>query len=298
MNDIADKKRLRWAANALIEELRQSIRGTQARINQRFTVEPSETYGWLVVLGRLKNSSSRLELWLDRYTKSKERHFWFGFYSRKSENIRGLIRHSPEYLRPKLVLSKSNVEISDRHNWQLKQQLNRKEFNRPVYERYSTSHYYYYGQFDSSSMVSSDSARLVVRRAAAFLEEVLRAQPRTEKNDQDRNVYPRLENRKVVRLHISRERSSALAEYCKSRDRYRCQVCKMTFEDIYGSIGADFAEAHHLVPLSRLKKRTMSSPDDLITVCSNCHRMLHKLDGKRDDINKLKKLLRGRASHR
>jgi len=45
MSDIVDKKQLRWVANALMEELRQGIRGTQSHISPRFTVVPSETYG-------------------------------------------------------------------------------------------------------------------------------------------------------------------------------------------------------------------------------------------------------------
>lgn len=291
MSDDTDKKRLHKVAKALIDELHQVTRGTRANICKRLSVERSDTYGWLVVLGRLNHSSSRVELWLDRYTRAKERHFWFGFYSRKSTNIEQIIRHVPEYLKPKLKLSENEVEKKVDHNWQLKLQLKRKGFNRPIREQYSKSSYFYYGQFCSNSPLSNDSTRIVVRRAAAFLEEVLRAQPRTEKNDQDRNVYPRLENRKMVRLHMSRERSSALAEYCKSRDGYRCQVCKMKFEEVYGAIGANFAEAHHLVPLSHIKKKVSSLPDDLITVCSNCHRMLHQLDGKRDDIKNLRKRL-------
>ena len=36
----------------------------------------------------------------------------------------------------------------------------------------------------------------------------------------------------------------------------------------------------------------MTHPMDLVTVCGNCHRMLHRMDGKPDDIAKLKAIIR------
>lgn len=52
-----------------------------------------------------------------------------------------------------------------------------------------------------------------------------------------------------------------------------------------------FAEAHHIVPLVQLDGAQSVSVDDLITVCANCHRMLHKLQGEPEDIEELKVML-------
>ena len=38
----------------------------------------------------------------------------------------------------------------------------------------------------------------------------------------------------------------------------------MTFEEIYGEFGKEFAEAHHIIPLSKLRGRVERSPDDSV----------------------------------
>jgi len=131
-----------------------------------------------------------------------------------------------------------------------------------------------------------------VHRAAAFFEEILKHGKKKVINGGDNGDYTKVENRRVVRRHLARERSGFLAEKCKDRDKYRCQVCRMTFEEIYGHIGRDFAEAHHKIPLAKIGKKIDSSLDNLITVCSNCHRMLHQMKGEADDVKRLKRMLR------
>lgn len=185
-------------------------------------------------------------------------------------------------------------QVGDKEVWLLEAPLKAGEYNRPIFEKYDFDKLYYFGKFDPASENDKKSLRLVVRRAVAFFEDVGRTQPESKTADRDQTVYPRWENRRVVRQHISRERDSALAEERKIQDGYCCQICKMTFSKVYGDIGKEFAEAHHVVPLSRLKKEVQSSLADLITVCSNCHRMLHKLDGGMSDVPRLKRMLRKR----
>ena len=61
-----------------------------------------------------------------------------------------------------------------------------------------------------------------------------------------------------------------------------CYVCDFNFENTYGEIGKDFIEVHHRVPLYSKDEVVNVNPEtDLICVCSNCHRMLHR---KRDCI--------------
>lgn len=57
-----------------------------------------------------------------------------------------------------------------------------------------------------------------------------------------------------------------------------CKICSFNFGKVYGEWGADWAEVHHLKPLSKNKgeQRETNIHEDLIVVCSNCHRMLHK----------------------
>ncbi|WP_335479085.1 HNH endonuclease [Gottfriedia acidiceleris] len=72
-----------------------------------------------------------------------------------------------------------------------------------------------------------------------------------------------------------------------------CKVCKFNFEDVYGEHGKDFIEVHHLKPLSTLDEAVEIDPEnDLVPVCSNCHRMLHRKREKVLTIEELKSLLR------
>jgi 5-methylcytosine-specific restriction protein A len=49
----------------------------------------------------------------------------------------------------------------------------------------------------------------------------------------------------------------------------------MSFEEVYGSIGAGFIHVHHRYPIYLRKERYRLDPRrDLVPVCPNCHAML------------------------
>jgi len=50
---------------------------------------------------------------------------------------------------------------------------------------------------------------------------------------------------------------------------------------MYGSFGVDFIEMHHEEPLSLSRGPTPRRLTDLVPVCSNCHRILHR---RRDEV--------------
>ncbi len=61
-----------------------------------------------------------------------------------------------------------------------------------------------------------------------------------------------------------------------------CCICKFDFELHYGSRGMGFIEIHHTKPLSSLSAKIVVDPhNDLVPVCSNCHRMIHR---RKDDV--------------
>ncbi|MBC1899537.1 HNH endonuclease [Listeria seeligeri] len=67
-----------------------------------------------------------------------------------------------------------------------------------------------------------------------------------------------------------------------------CKVCRFNFEDYYGELGRDFIEIHHLKPLSSSEEEIEVNPaTDLVPVCSNCHRMIHR---KKDEIVSIEEL--------
>lgn len=61
-----------------------------------------------------------------------------------------------------------------------------------------------------------------------------------------------------------------------------CQVCGFNFEEVYGDRGSGYIEVHHKTPLSDIAGPSETDPKtDLVILCSNCHRMIHRV---RDDV--------------
>lgn len=90
-----------------------------------------------------------------------------------------------------------------------------------------------------------------------------------------------LEGKEKYRLHLSKERNKTLITFAKRKyfekeNKLNCQVCDFSFEETYGEIGKEFIEAHHIYPISELTEETITRIEDIVFVCSNCHRMLHR----------------------
>lgn len=87
-----------------------------------------------------------------------------------------------------------------------------------------------------------------------------------------------------VKMRISKviERNSKLRQIALEIHGYKCQVCNFDFEEKYGIWGANFAEVHHIKPLSEFKgNKTETNPKtDLAVLCANCHRMIHRASSR------------------
>jgi hypothetical protein len=57
----------------------------------------------------------------------------------------------------------------------------------------------------------------------------------------------------------------------------RCEACGFDFETAYGDLGRGFMECHHLMPLSTKEGEAETNLADLSLLCSNCHRMIHRI---------------------
>lgn len=70
----------------------------------------------------------------------------------------------------------------------------------------------------------------------------------------------------------------------------KCQICGFDFEQVYGERGKGFIEVHHIHPLYESQEEVVIDPkEDLICVCSNCHRMFHRKKDKVPTPEELKK---------
>lgn len=107
---------------------------------------------------------------------------------------------------------------------------------------------------------------------------------------------PFFEGSVSIRQHKQRERNRKVVREAKRLFKQKnghlyCQICGIDFEKTYGSIGKDFIEAHHNMPLAADNKEHEVKAEDFTMVCSNCHSMLHKVvDGKSPTKEQLRKL--------
>lgn len=106
------------------------------------------------------------------------------------------------------------------------------------------------------------------------------------------------EGRKKISLHYVRERDPAAIrkykeQYQRENKDLPCQVCGFSFGSRY-SCGAGYIEAHHRVPLSEVDEHegTATTYEDIVFVCANCHKMLHRpFDGRYLSVEALINLL-------
>lgn len=100
------------------------------------------------------------------------------------------------------------------------------------------------------------------------------------------------------RVHQVRERDAGLtkrkkAAAMKATGKLQCEVCDLVFSEMYGDVGDDFIECHHINPLAEESGIVNTTLEDLALVCSNCHRMIHR--GKpMYSIDELREIVQGR----
>ncbi|WP_223701703.1 HNH endonuclease [Sutcliffiella deserti] len=71
-----------------------------------------------------------------------------------------------------------------------------------------------------------------------------------------------------------------------------CIACGFNFEKVYGERGKNYIEVHHVTPLSTIGEEVIVDPnEDLVPVCSNCHRMIHREKDYVLTIQELKALI-------
>jgi predicted HNH restriction endonuclease len=89
----------------------------------------------------------------------------------------------------------------------------------------------------------------------------------------------------IVRTKVykrsSKLRRQAIDYYTTSDNRIKCKVCSFDFEEFYGKLGHGFIEIHHQKPVFQFdgddEQRTIKQAlENVIPVCSNCHRMIHR----------------------
>jgi 5-methylcytosine-specific restriction protein A len=127
-----------------------------------------------------------------------------------------------------------------------------------------------------------DPARLAVTAASIAADiESGRPAPPVYRDEDDPDEADAPEGKLLTRRHRQRERSSKLVKQKKddARKRYRklaCEACGFDFAAYYGERGDGFIECHHTVPVKDLAPGARTKLSDLVLLCSNCHRIIHR----------------------
>lgn len=97
-------------------------------------------------------------------------------------------------------------------------------------------------------------------------------------NDTNGLTSVKLTEGKKIQFYTTRyERNPKNRQVCLNYYGYNCMVCGFNFERMYGELGYKFVEIHHKKPLFLQNKEVSIDPiNDLVPLCSNCHRMIHR----------------------
>jgi 5-methylcytosine-specific restriction enzyme A len=113
-----------------------------------------------------------------------------------------------------------------------------------------------------------------------------------DENDGIKGIISIEESHKKKVHYVMERPSLSQIKKIKKKLGYICEVCDFDFEEMYGEVGKEYIEAHHLKPISELKigESRSITQHDFSVLCSNCHRMIHKLKDS-SDLKALKKLI-------
>ena len=99
------------------------------------------------------------------------------------------------------------------------------------------------------------------------------------------------EGKRTVYYTTKYERSSKNREAAIRIHGTKCMICGFDFGQKYGELGKGYIEVHHIKPLATLEQEVVINPEtDLICVCANCHRMLHRFKNyivRPDDLEEM-----------
>lgn len=83
--------------------------------------------------------------------------------------------------------------------------------------------------------------------------------------------------KEFARAFYNSKEWQTVRSYCMIRDRYKCQICGKPAEEVH--------HIKHLTPSNIMNNTVSLNPDNLISICRDCHFKQHEIDrltGKRD----------------
>ena len=108
----------------------------------------------------------------------------------------------------------------------------------------------------------------------------------------DTEFFVTNEGKKIAYFTTKYERNPKLRKQAIQIHGTKCMVCGFDFEKKYGELGKDYIEVHHIKPLFLSEGEQQVNPEtDLVCLCSNCHRMIHRKRNNVIAVDDLRKLV-------
>lgn len=85
-----------------------------------------------------------------------------------------------------------------------------------------------------------------------------------------------IEGAKKITQHVRYERNPYNRKMAIRIQGHKCKICGFDFNEVYGEeLAESYIEVHHIKQLAE-GEQSVDPEKDLLPVCANCHRMLHK----------------------
>lgn len=276
--------------NSVAREMRRRLAKSPKFQTRAEPVDETNTDGWKVRLGHSRAAkTTHVELWFDHYFGlSRPKVFWAGFYWSSRSAFMKACGLWARRVRDSRRIANRDVSFR-RDTYTLKQP---RILGRLYLERYDAE--FFLGVFSRPTPASRVA---VLSEADRLLNSALTTDGRIDFGYVERRLLKKEQLAAFEDRHREAEtacfrRNRKLLDERKRQDKYTCQVCDFRFARSYPGLTSEYAEAHHVVPLHKRKRRRPTTVADLRTVCANCHRMLHyRLLGTRADLKILRRMV-------
>ncbi len=132
-------------------------------------------------------------------------------------------------------------------------------------------------QIIEEEKVSGTKKSSAFRRYIEFCQTIAKPNFNVNQPDLDDVYEVRSEDGKKIIISKAAERDALLRSLAIKIHGTNCFGCNFNFVERYGKAGEGFIEIHHTVALERYEDSKVVNPQtDLIPLCSNCHRIVHR----------------------
>lgn len=293
LNSYSHERKKELKNNNLASKLRmdypQHFNKLLKEYGDRYIVQGSAGQGnwadcpWIGIFDTLKTQSAQNGYYLV-YLFDKKMN---GVYLSLNQGVTTVKKEYKQNVKKVLATRASDFrcKLDFRPNDKIDIALNSKLINPQLYEKGNILAVYY----DSTNLPDEFVLEQDFKRFLGYYQNLIAADSSDIYSYQDENI----EEVKRKRLHEKFERRGNIAHMIKKKKGFVCKACGLSFTDKYGKLGTNYIEVHHLIPFSSLNegKTNLNLKTDFTVLCSNCHRMIHRLEDP-SDLQKLKNIIK------